>query len=306
MTPLVSVLMPVFNAADTLAVALASLQAQTYERWECVLVDDGSRDHPERLIERLCESRIQYQRLEHNRGRGYARQRALEIAKGKYVAFLDGDDWMHPTKLQQQVQLLEAEPDLVLVSTGMATANLRGELVGVRTTPKNEPVVRAVMNRLGTPSLAFAPSMMRTHLAKNTGFDISFPTSEDADFLLRALLGKQYAILTAPLYVYREQGSTTLGKVSPALSYSCRMFLRHFDQYSVDSAIEIAKARGKQMIYHCAAAFGLWNHIIARRSRVPNADERGQYQQAWDVVSAIANSYAFRVSQPAISLLAQD
>jgi glycosyltransferase involved in cell wall biosynthesis len=296
MTPLVSVLMPVFNATDTLPVALASLQAQTYENWECIVVDDGSIDHPQTVIQRVGDARIQFHRLDRNRGRGYARQHALEFARGRYVTFLDGDDWVCPNKFREQVDLLTAQPELAIVSTVMAISNQNGQLAGIRNSDIGTSAMNATVGRLSMPPLAFAPSMMATDLANRTGFDISFPIAEDVDFLLRALLGKRYAVLPAPLYVYREQGSTTLSKVSPALNYCCRMFMKQLDRYPVDCAVEIAKARGKQAVYHAAAALGLWEQIIARRSRPPTAAERQQYHNAWNTVTNIAHGVAVAVS----------
>ncbi|MGA9041179.1 MAG: glycosyltransferase family 2 protein [Terriglobales bacterium] len=292
MRPLISVVMPLFNAAGTLPLALASLQAQTCENWECIVVDDGSTDNPERIIKKVGDSRIQYHRLDRNHGRGYARQHALEFAQGKYITFLDADDWIYPDKFRHQVELLEAEPNLAVVSTGMAISNACDQLVGVRNVSSNRPVFPAPMKHPGMPPLAFAPSMIVTDLAKQTGFDTSFPISEDADFLLRALLGRRYAVLSTPLYVYREPGSATLSKVSSALNYCCRMFRKQFDQYPIDSAIEIAKTRGKQMIYHSAAALGLWDYMIARRSHAPSAADHREYQNAWHAISKITDGYA--------------
>ena len=295
MMPLISVVMPIFNASGTLPLALASLQAQTCDAWQCFIVDDGSTDNPEYIVNAVGDPRIQCRRLGSNYGRGYARQYALQMARGKYIAFLDADDWVYPDKFQDQADLLEAEPEVAMVSSGMAISNTNDQLVGVRCSDASAPVVRPPMKHPGMPPLPFAPSMIRADLAKQTGFDTTFPIAEDADFLLRALLGKQFAVLPKPLYVYREQGSTTLAKVSSALDYCCRMFQKHVDQYPLDSAIEIVKARGKQLIYQSAATLGLWDHIIARRSRVPNDADYQQYQHAWQTISAIAAGYAVAV-----------
>jgi len=295
MMPLISVLMPMFNATDTLPLALASLQAQSCDDWQCIVVDDGSTDNPEYIINAVGDPRIRCYRLDRNCGRGYARQFALEMARSKYIAFLDADDWLYPGKFQDQVGLLEAETDIAVVSTGMAIADTNDQLVGVRCSNGSAPVMRPPMKHPGMPPLAFAPSMIIADLAKQTGFDTTFPIAEDADFLLRALLGKKFAVLPAPLYVYREQGSTTLNKVSSALDYCCRMFQKQRDQYPLDSAIEIVKARGKQMIYHSAATLGLWDSMIRRRSRAPNDADYQQHRHAWRTISAIAAGYALGV-----------
>lgn len=292
MTPLVSVLMPVFNAADTLLIALASLQAQTYGNWECIVVDDGSTDNSMAIVESLHDKRIQSHRLSGNRGRGHARQQALRFARGSYVTFLDGDDWICPTKFREQVEVLAAHPGIAVVSTDMAIVNRLGQLAGIRNSFGSKSGSNDTFWPLGMPPMPFAPSMMAAKLAKQTGFDTSFPISEDVDFLLRAVLGKRYVVLSTPLYVYREQGSTTITKVSAALNYCCRMFNKYFDQCPVDCAIEIAKARAKQAIYHVGAAVGCWDQIIARRSRTPSAAELQQYLDSWKTVTEIANGAA--------------
>jgi hypothetical protein len=135
------------------------------------------------------------------------------------------------------------------------------------------------------PPFAFAPSMIVSELAKKTGFDRSFPTSEDVDFLLRALSGERYAVLRTPLYVYREQGLVSLKKVQTSLSYSCRMFAKQFDQHPLESLIEIAKVRGKQVLYRAAWTCGLWDQAINRRSRVPSAADHLRFRAAWQTIS---------------------
>jgi glycosyltransferase involved in cell wall biosynthesis len=284
--------MPIFNCSDTLPFALASLQAQTCEDWECIVVDDGSTDDPGHAIGKIDDLRIQYHPLDHNYGRGYARQHALETARGHYVAFLDGDDWIFPTKLQDQLELFRTEPNLAIVSTSMAISNMSGRLTGVRSRSVSESFSRGWYNKIGMPPVSFPASMLPSALAKETGFDSSYPTAEDTDFLLRAMLGRQYAVLSRPLYVYREQGAMTLNKVSSALNCCCRMFAKQFEQHPMESVIEITKARSKQIIYHAASAVGVWEYIIARRSRVPNSADYEQYQDAWRTVYRIAAGYA--------------
>ncbi len=78
------------------------------------------------------------------------------------------------------------------------------------------------------------------------------------------------------------------------------MFQKQSDQYPLDSAIEIAKARGKQMIYHSAAALGMWEYMIARRSGVPTDDDHQQYRDAWQTVSGVVAGYELnRLTIPA-------
>ncbi len=117
---LVSVVMALFNAEEFVAEAIDSVFAQTYEHWELLVVDDGSSDSTTEIALRYARqepARVRY--LEHeghvNRGVGAARNLGIRHAKGEYIAFLDQDDVWLPQKLQQQVAILESQPDAALV-----------------------------------------------------------------------------------------------------------------------------------------------------------------------------------------------
>lgn len=106
-TDLTSIIMPVFNSEKTLRDSVRSIQAQTVPEWELILVDDRSRDGSATLIRELAseDSRIKPLLLDSNRGAALARNAGLELADGRYVAFLDSDDLWYPQKLEKQIQL---------------------------------------------------------------------------------------------------------------------------------------------------------------------------------------------------------
>ena len=110
MNDLVSILMPTFNAEKFIKAAVESVQKQTYENWEMILVDDASTDETVKIIADFIqkESRIKHYQLQTNSGNGFARNIALEKASGKYIAFLDADDLWFPEKLEKQIQFLKA------------------------------------------------------------------------------------------------------------------------------------------------------------------------------------------------------
>src|SRR6185503_2569102 len=104
-------MLPCFNAADTLPLALGALLAQTITDWECVCIDDGSKDDTWRLLQaaQRLDKRFVIERFPENRGRGAARQRALELARGEFLAFQDSDDWMYPERLEKEMRWLAAD-----------------------------------------------------------------------------------------------------------------------------------------------------------------------------------------------------
>lgn len=107
---LVSVIIPVYNAEKYLAETLNSIFAQDYKNIEIVLVDDRSKDDSAKIISDFqnTHSEIVYFLQEKNMGAGAARNKALELAKGQYVAFLDSDDVWLPGKISRQIELMKS------------------------------------------------------------------------------------------------------------------------------------------------------------------------------------------------------
>lgn len=106
MTPLFSVVIPVFNRADILERAIRSVLEQTCQDFEIIVVDDGSRDHPEEVVKKIGDSRVRILRQD-NRGGAAARNRGFDEARGQFVALLDSDDQFLPHHLENMRKLLE-------------------------------------------------------------------------------------------------------------------------------------------------------------------------------------------------------
>lgn len=107
--PLVSVIMPAYNAAEFLEEAVASVRAQTVTDWELLVIDDCSTDDTRRILERIAagDPRVRLLRNSENLGAAGSRNRGLEIFRGKYVAMLDSDDYWYPTMLQKMLNKAE-------------------------------------------------------------------------------------------------------------------------------------------------------------------------------------------------------
>ena len=110
--PLVSVVIPTYNRADTIQRAISSVQSQTLQDWECIVIDDGSTDHSAELIMRICatDPRVKLVR-QANQGFAGARNTGLRNGQGKYIAFLDSDDEFLPHHLELLSAFLEAHPE---------------------------------------------------------------------------------------------------------------------------------------------------------------------------------------------------
>ncbi len=117
---LVSCIIIFLNEEKYLAEAIESVIAQSYDNWELLLVDDGSSDGSEAISRSYCErfpGKIRY--LTHdcreNRGMSASRNLGLSHASGEFAAFLDGDDWWYPDKLERQIALFDQNPEAIMV-----------------------------------------------------------------------------------------------------------------------------------------------------------------------------------------------
>ena len=105
---LVSVIMPTYNCGVFIEETIVSIQAQTYQNWEIIIVDDCSKDNTKEIVEALIEndSRIKYHCLETNSGAAVARTTSMKFAQGEYIAFCDSDDLWMPKKLEKQLKFM--------------------------------------------------------------------------------------------------------------------------------------------------------------------------------------------------------
>lgn len=107
MEELVSIIMPSYNTGTFIKETIDSVLAQTYVYWELIIVDDCSTDNTDEIVnEYLTDKRIHYMKNEINSGAAVSRNRALRMAKGKWIAFLDSDDLWEPKKLQKQIAFM--------------------------------------------------------------------------------------------------------------------------------------------------------------------------------------------------------
>lgn len=201
MIPLVSIITPCYNYGIFLPETLDSLIAQSYTNWECIIINDGSKDNTEEIGLKYAQfdSRIKYY-YQDNTGLAGARNAALRIAKGKYIQLLDADDLIQPEKLKLQVELIELNPAIDLIYSSMklfkSDANVRvynDFYLPNNITPsgKNEMIVNALLD-----DTFFLPGCVffKKELYEKTGnFNESLYGLEDWNYWSRAaLLGFEF------------------------------------------------------------------------------------------------------------------
>jgi glycosyltransferase involved in cell wall biosynthesis len=286
--PLISIAIPCHNTASLLGWALASVVAQSYEEWECIIVDDGSDDHPDRVVAAFDEARFRLIVLDSNVGRAGARQVALDAAKGSFLAKLDADDWYYPQKLSRQVDAMQRNPDAALVSAGIAIEDELHRLIGVRARGSGDcNHSSAPLTRLTSPPVAHAPSLFRMDVARRYRYNQCLARSEDADYLIRILMDNRYCILNDVLYAYREYRSSSQRDTLEAYQSRMKMFwiARRTDPMAAGNGV--ARAALKWMLYRVAFMTGQSQALVARRSAAPSEEDIRTFEQAKSTVASV-------------------
>jgi glycosyltransferase involved in cell wall biosynthesis len=194
--PLVSVVVPTYNYEQFIGRTLESVQSQTYEHWECVVVDDGSTDDTAGVVARYAEGdgRIRYVR-QRNQRQGAAKNNGIRHGRGEYLQFLDADDLIEPRKLERQVEFLERHRDVDIVYGGVRfflTEDMGARLHSMwgddrpwmpGVSGAGEEVLRALTR---ANIMAINSPLVRRAVVDAVGdFDERLPPAEDWDYWIR-------------------------------------------------------------------------------------------------------------------------
>lgn len=219
--PLVSVIMAVYNSADTLGAALDSIASQTYSNWELAACDDGSTDGTAAVLRefqaRLGTERMILLRNETNRKLAYSLNRCLSATSGEYVARMDADDLSEPSRFATQLRYLQDNPDVDLVGTAMQRFNESGlgDIIQTRNARPNR-------STMATSPTAFfhATILARRHVFDQVGgYTVSWRTERGQDldlwykFFAANLVGHN---LSEPLYRMRDTERSVLRRTRKA------------------------------------------------------------------------------------------
>ncbi len=201
--PLISVIMPVFNAEKYLAEALGSVFAQTYQPIEIICVNDGSRDRSLEILKSFGE-RITLIDCPENRGIGAARNAGIEAAKGGFLVFMDADDIWEPEKTAAQIAQFEAIPDLDISFSHMKcflSPELPEEVRSLRYCPPDE-----------APGYISGTAMVKASSFRKAGpFDPRWKVGEFIDWMAKARAAGLKSGIVPGVFLRRRIHATNTG-----------------------------------------------------------------------------------------------
>ncbi|MEL6495212.1 MAG: glycosyltransferase [Cyanobacteria bacterium J06623_7] len=224
MTPLVSVIIPCFNAEAWVAEAIDSVLEQTYQSLEIIVIDDGSSDRSLSIIQSYGAA-VRWRSIS-NQGANHARNLGFSLARGKYIQYLDADDYLLPKKIAQQVKYLEKSnhnQDFVY-SDWRYQHHLEHQeptLGAIRKCGDKTDFLWSLLANDRWSNLA--PMLFTRSILAKVSWDTTLPAAQDRDYLISLLLaGGQGGYWPGCQAIYRLHGATSV-----STSSKLRWFLAH-------------------------------------------------------------------------------
>jgi glycosyltransferase involved in cell wall biosynthesis len=210
--PLVSVIMTVLNGANTVGAAIRSIQLQTLQDWELVVIDNGSSDQSGAIVRGFDDSRIRLIREENTAWVAVRLNQAIGLSRGQFIARMDGDDICFPQRLALQVARLQQDPQVDLLGCRAVVFTDNGSLVG------ELPVGLTHREMAARPFHGFPfphPTWCaRAAWFRDNPYDAKLMYAEDQDLLLRTHRQSKFGALETVLFGYR-QNRLALKKLIP-------------------------------------------------------------------------------------------
>jgi glycosyltransferase involved in cell wall biosynthesis len=227
--------MPVYNALPYLGQAVQSVFAQTISDWELIVVDDASTDGSREYLERIADPRVRLFCNTRNMRHSYTCNYGTSMARGTYVAKMDADDMMLPSRIAEQLAMLEGNPDLDVVGCGVFRMRNDGSIVVVRRPPSGHGSIARFFT--GPMSLVHGPNFQitdgaivgRTQWFCQWRYDTGIPYAQDFDLMCRSRHSSRFGNVSEPLYIYRVGSGETSSWVNQtkAVYYKAKSIVRH-------------------------------------------------------------------------------
>lgn len=250
---MVSVIIPNFNRENLIFRAVTSVLNQTYQNIEVIVVDDCSTDRSLTVLDKIRDSRLRLFKLEKNSGACVARNKGIEVAKGKYISFLDSDDEWLPDKLERQLDILEKKGyDAVFTQYYYYALHNKEDRYEIR--PCLKKGSSYLSNILYANCVAMDTLLARKEIFNEIKFDVKLPRYQDWDIAIQIAKKFRLAFLEKPtLNVYEQMNSITYS-TSKEKKY---MAIRYLYEKYQDLIIQYQEAQA-----HFLWTMGMYSYCV--------------------------------------------
>lgn len=243
-TPMLTVVVPMYNVEQYLDKCLQSIQEQTYTNFEVLCIDDVSPDNCAQLAEGYAKRDSRFRVIRHSKNRkpGGARNTGIENARGEYISFIDSDDWLLLNKFELELAALE-RTGLNCVWSRFYTA----------TSEEDDLVLSGSLENVSEGELRITQSNFLLHpvmpwnkmyrLSAIKQFKLSFVENtfhDDTIFFVEfAIVSPEVYVLQTPLYVYRQRGESIMGKYRANYTHleDCITEYEHYRNYLIQNKL---------------------------------------------------------------------
>ena len=228
-TPLVSIIMPAYNAAKTINESIDSILKQTYTHFELIVVDDGSKDETGSLIKAYSDPRICYYRNERNMGLVKTLNRAISLSNGEYIARMDSDDIALPKRIELEVDYMESHPKCIICGGYARTFVEENGIYKFCHDLKFEVEDSNIKNELACECCFAHPTVMfRSSLLSSTElrYDDDYLNSEDYKFWIDLMDFGEYHNIPSIVLHYRLSSTqmSAASSITIVNSNRCRFY----------------------------------------------------------------------------------
>jgi len=225
MAPKVSVVIPVYNGARYLSVAVESILHQTFTDFELIIIDDGSTDETWTILNNFNDPRLRLVQNEKNIGVSKSANKGLALAQGMYIARMDADDISLPERLSRQVDFLETHPEIGVLGTGFKVIDGYGRFSDTHLPPAQDAILRWYLCFFCP--IAHSTVMMRRQTVEQVGgYSSEIVLAEDYDLWQRLSSTTRLSNLQDVLVFYRIHDENASTKHALALNQTAARISR--------------------------------------------------------------------------------
>lgn len=263
--PLVTISSAAYNTGPKILNMLKSVFSQSFTAWELILIDDGSTNDTFEIMSRLDDPRVRVFKNGKNIGRSKSLNKVTSLARGKYIARMDSDDLCNLTRIEKQVKLIESNPAIDVVSTGIIYLNSDELPVGhCFAPPEHDKICEHPTKTIGVCHGAILAK--KVWFQKNP-YDESVRYAIDLNLLFRTYKHSVFSNVSEPLYYYTLENSYSLKKQFIARKVTADIFFKTLwsEHNYAKAAIAAFKQYGKFAATAMMCAAGMKDKLLARR-----------------------------------------
>ena len=275
--PVFSVIIPTFNRDKTIKRAVESVLSQTFQDFELIIVDDGSKDRTHEIIQKYSDDRIIYIKYEVNKGQNYALNTGVSKSKGFYLSFLDSDDEWSPEMLEKVYEKFQSDKETGCVYSRAVYVDSKGNRTSKAPDFNLEGFIYKEALAQGYISSMIALSVKKECFMKIGGFDVDFVVCQDDEICLKLAKYYKFGLIKEDLALAHCDGNERLTTNLKKNAEGWWKLINKFEKEIVDNC---GKSALSKHYFNCAEKF-----LIAgnRKMALTSIDRAGRLSKLFDI-----------------------